>query len=87
MTEEQARKTKAQAREFPETLEILGRIRAALAERLFRTAVLDRDTREELYIRVQSLDAMTDEMAKLLAENAGQTSIEQYVESLATTAH
>jgi hypothetical protein len=87
MTEEQARKASAQQREFPETLEILGRIRDALAGKLFQTAVLDRDTREELYLRVQSLDAMADEMAKLLAENAGQKSIEQYVESLATTAH
>lgn len=87
MTEEQARKAQAQAREFPETMEIMVRIRDALAAKLFETAVLDRDTREELYIRVQSLDAMKTEMAKLLTSKAGDEAIQEYVESLTTTAH
>lgn len=85
MTEEQAKKAQAQAREFPEAMEILGRIRDALAAKLFQTAVLDRDTREELYLRVQSLDAMKSEMTSLLAANAGERAIAEYVESLATT--
>lgn len=85
VTEDQAKKAQAQAREFPETMEILGRIRDALAAKLFQTAVLDRDTREELYLRVQSLDAMKTEMAALLAASAGDKAIQEYVESLATT--
>lgn len=83
MTEDEARKAKSQAREFPETMAILGRIREALAAKLFHTAVLDKDTREEIYLRVQSLDAMQDEMAALLASNAGEEAIKDYVESLA----
>ena len=85
MTEEQALKAKAQAREFPETIEIMSRIRAAMAERLFKTAIADTQIREDLYLRVQTLDAMKDEMQMLLANDAGEKAIEAYVESLATT--
>lgn len=85
MTEEQAHKAKAQAREFPETLEIMGRIRNALAAKLFKTALSATQEREDLYLRVQTLDAMTDEMAQLLASNAGEKAITEYVESFATT--
>lgn len=85
MTEEQAHKAKAQAREFPETLEIMGRIRAALAARLFKTPLAATQEREDIYLRVQTLDAMNDEMASLLAANAGEKAIAEYIESIATT--
>lgn len=85
MTEEQARKAKAQAREFPETMEILARVRAALAERVFLTPVSAHQEREDLYTRVQALDALKTEMEALLANNAGEQAIQEYVESLATT--
>jgi hypothetical protein len=84
MTDE-ARKAQAQVREFPETMEIMWRIRNALAETLFQTDVLDSDTREQIYIRVQALDTMTAEMAQLLAANAGEKVIQEYVEKIATT--
>jgi len=83
MTEEQARKAQAQAREFPETMEILGRVRDALAARVFTTKLADQAIREDLYTRVQALDALRDEMASILANNAGQKAIEVYVEELA----
>lgn len=85
MTEEQQIKANAQRREFPETMEIMARIRAALAERLFKTAVNAHIEREELFLRVQTLDAMTTEMGNLLATNASEDAINEYVESIATT--
>lgn len=85
MTEDQARTALAQNREFPETMAIMARIRAALAERLFQTAVNDKDQREELFLRVQTLDAMQDEMKKLLATNASEKAMEEYAERIATT--
>lgn len=85
MTEEQAAKASAQRREFPETMEIMGRIRAALAERLFKTAITAKDEREDLFLRVQAIDAMTGEMQTLLAGAASEAEIAAYVESLATT--
>lgn len=86
MTEDKFHKAQAQAREFPETMEILDRIRAALAEKLFQTAILDKAAREEIYLRVQSLDAMKNEMQTLLAGNASEEAMREYAESLATTA-
>lgn len=86
MTEEQALKANAQRREFPETMEIMGRVRAALAEAVFKTPIAAKDIREDLYTRVQAIDAMTDEMGKLLATNASEDAIKAYVEELATTA-
>jgi hypothetical protein len=85
MTEAEARKAQAQAREFPETMEIMDRIRSALAEKLFKTDVLDKSTREEIFLRVQTLDAMKQEMEALLAASASEQDISQYIESLATT--
>lgn len=85
MTEEKAQKANAQSREFPETMEIMDRIREALAGKLFQTKVLDSQVREEIYLRVQAIDAMKSEMTKLLAENAGERAIQEYAERLATT--
>lgn len=83
MTEEQARKAKAQVREFPETMEILGRVRDALAAQVFLTPVSASAVREDLYTRVQALDALRNEMAKIMAGNASETAIQAYVEELA----
>jgi hypothetical protein len=83
MTEEQARKASAQQREFPETLEILSRVRTALAEQVFKTPVSAKDTREDLYTRVQALDALSAEMASILASNASDRAIEEYAELIA----
>jgi Trp operon repressor len=58
MTEEQARKAKPKASEFPETLEILAKVRAALAEQVFLTPVNASAVREDLYTRVQAIDAL-----------------------------
>lgn len=85
MTEEQARKARAQSREFPETLEILGRVRNALAAELFRTKLSEREVREDIYTRVQALDALKNEMATILASNGSEDVIEAYLESIATT--
>lgn len=85
MTEEQARKAQAQQREFPETMELLGRVREALAARVFTTNIADTAIREDLYTRVQALDALSGEMASILANNAGQHAIEEYAERIATT--
>lgn len=86
MTEDQARKAQAQQREFPETMEILGRVRDALAARVFQTKVADQAIREDLYTRVQTLDALRDEMALILANNAGEEAIEAYIATLAKAA-
>lgn len=85
MTEDRASKAQAQAREFPETMEILGRVREALAKRLFLTTVAEQAFREDLYTRVQALDALRDEMVKIMANNAGSKAIDEYVETLAPT--
>ena len=85
MTEDQARKAQAQAREFPETLEILTRVREALAARLFLTNVADSAIREDIFTRVQAIDALRDEMAQILAANASERAIEEYAERIATT--
>lgn len=85
MTEEQARKAQAQSREFPETMEIMDRIRNALAERVFKTPVNAVQERENLYLRVQTLDAMKAEMESLLAGTASEKAVQEYVSSLATT--
>ena len=85
MTEEETLKARAQAREFPETMEIMDRIRSALAERLFKTEVLDTKTREEIFLRVQTLDAMKLEMSSLLAAKASDDQIAAYIKELATS--
>lgn len=85
MTEEQAREAQAQAREFPEALKIIDRIRAALAERVFQTAISAQQEREDLYTRVQALDALKSEMESLLANSASEKAITEYIESLATS--
>lgn len=88
MTEDQARKAQAQAqaREFPETIEILERVRAALAEQVFKTPVTAAAQREDLYTRVQALDALLNEMTAILASNASEKAITEYAESLARPA-
>jgi len=85
LTEEETLKARAQAREFPETMEIMDRIRSALAERLFKTEVLDTKTREEIFLRVQTLDAMKLEMSSLLAAKASDDQIAAYIKELATS--
>lgn len=86
MTEEQQAKASAQAREFPETMEIMARLRAGLAEQLFKTAVLATEEREAIYIRVVTLDAMDAEMRKILSSIADDDVIKKTIEALATTA-
>lgn len=85
MTDEQKITARAQSREFPETMAIMARIRAALAEKLFLTPVLASKEREEIYIRVVSLDAMTNEMQTILAGIASDKEIEEYAKKFATT--
>lgn len=85
MTEEQKRKLTAQRREFPETMELLAKVREALAEQVFKTPVLAADQREALCLRVQTLDAMMDEMRKIMAAGASQEAIDEYAKSFATT--
>lgn len=85
MTEDETRKAKAQFREFPESMEIMDRIRGALAEKMFKTDVLDTKLREEIFLRVQTLDAMKQEMISILAGNASEQDIAAYIEKLATT--
>lgn len=85
MTEEQAsRKASAQVREFPEAMEMMARIRAAMAARLFETDVGQSEVREGLYLRVATLDAMMKEMQGLMADAAGDKAIQVYVEELVT---
>lgn len=86
MTEEERKaKARAQAREFPETMEIMGRVREALAASLFKTPVAAKDIREDLYTRVQAIDALIGEMDRILNEIKSDTDITAYVESIATT--
>lgn len=85
MTEAEAIKAAAQKREFPETMEIFARIRAAMAEQLFKTKVSETVIREELFLKVQTLDAMIGEMEMLLANSASEDAVTDYIEALATT--
>lgn len=85
MTEVEARKLNAQVREFPETMEILSRIRAALADRMFKTTVGDSAEREAIYLRVQAFDAMQEEMKTILNRAKDEKAIEEYAASFATT--
>lgn len=85
MTEEQALKARSQAREFPETMEIMARIRAALADRVFKTPISAQTEREDLYLRVQTLDAMMEEMQSLLTTGASEKAVDEYAEQIATT--
>lgn len=78
-------KRAAQMREFPQTMAIMERIRDAMAAQVFVTKLGDVDMREALYLRVQTLDAMMEEMATLLRDNAGQAEIDKYVKELATS--
>jgi hypothetical protein len=83
MTEEQTLKFKEQQREFPQTLEILRRVRDALAAKTFETPLNARDVREDLYTRVQALDALTGEMQQILRDGGDEKAIAAYVEALA----
>lgn len=85
MTEEQTRKAQAQAREFPETMEILIRVRAALAEQVFQTPVNASAIREDLYTRVQAIDALCKEMSTILTGIKSDADYRAYAESIATT--
>lgn len=86
MTEEQARKAQAQAREFPETMEILAKVRAALAEQVFLTPISASAVREDLYTRVQAIDALRVEMDSILTGFRADKDYREYAESVATTA-
>lgn len=85
MTEEQAHKSQAQAREFPETLEILAKVRAALAEQVFLTPINASAVREDLYTRVQAIDALMTEMTSILTDIQSDKDYRAYAERLATT--
>lgn len=85
MTEEQAREARAQSTEFPKTMEILARVRTALAEQVFRTPVNASAAREDLYTRVQAIDALTSEMQTILTGIKSDEDYRKYAESLATT--
>jgi hypothetical protein len=85
MTDESAiRKLSAQAREFPETMEIMDRVRNVMAAQLFKTPLGATSEREALYLRVATLDAMKIEMESLLAVSASDKAIRDYAEALAT---
>lgn len=85
MTEEQARKAQAQSREFPETMEILDRVRIALAEQVFLTPISASAVREDLYTRVQAIDALRTEMNTILTGIKSEKDYREYAESIATT--
>lgn len=85
MTEDQARKAQAQAREFPETMEILGRVRDALAAQVFLTPIAASAQREDLYTRVQAIDALRVEMDKILTGIKADKDYTEYAESVAAT--
>lgn len=85
MTEDQARKAQAQGREFPETLEILAKVRTALAEQVFLTPVNASAVREDLYTRVQAIDALCKEMSTILTGIKADADYRAYAESIATT--
>ena len=85
MTDAEAKKARAQDREFPETLEILGRIRTALATRMFQTNVGDSTEREAIFLRVQTIDAMTQEIEEILRTNKAGKELDEYAAKFATT--
>jgi hypothetical protein len=85
MTEDQAIKAQAQSREFPETMEILGRVRGALVEQVFKTPVGASAQREDLYTRVQAIDALIVEMDTILTGIKADRDYTAYAESIATT--
>ena len=85
MTEDQAKEAQAQAREFPETMKIMARLRGALAERVFKTPISAKDEREDLYLRVQTLDAMMTEMQTLLTTGASEKAMDEYADLIATS--
>lgn len=85
MTEEQALKAKEQSREFPQTMEILAKVRAALAEQVFKTPVSASAQREDLYTRVQAIDALMSEMNSILTGIKSDEDYRKYAASVATT--
>lgn len=85
MTEDQAQKSQAQSREFPETLEILAKVRAALAEQVFLTPIGASAQREDLYTRVQAIDALRGEMETILTGIKADKDYTAYAESVAAT--
>lgn len=85
MTEEQARKAQAQSKEFPQTKEILAKVRTALAEQVFLTPVNASAAREDLYTRVQAIDALMVEMDTILTGIKSDEAYRKYAESIATT--
>lgn len=85
MTEDQARKVEAQSREFPHTLEIIQRVRDAMAAQLFQTKVGESAIREGIFLRVQTLDAMMMEMQGIMRLKGDDKAIEEYVKRLAAT--
>lgn len=86
MTEDDLkRKLTAQKREFPETMDLLAKVRAALAEKVFTLPITDAVGREAMCLRVQTLDAMIGEMKTLLTHGANQDAIDAYAKQFATT--
>lgn len=83
MTEEEQKTRKAQLREFPETMAALLRVREALAARVFKTPVSASKEREDLYTRVQALDAMLPEMMTVLNGATDDDAIEAYAKAVA----
>lgn len=86
MTEDEVGKVRAQAREFPETIVILAKVREAMVTRLFKTTQDASLERERLYQAVQILDAMTGQMETVLSSNASSDAIASYIESINTPA-
>lgn len=78
-------KLAAQMREFPQTMEMMQRIRDAMAAQVFLTKLGDVTIRENLFLRVQTLDAMMSQMAELLRLGADEKLIEAHIKSLTAT--
>lgn len=74
-----------QMREFPQTMEMMQRIRDAMAAQVFVTKIGDTAIREALFLRVQTMDAMMAEMAEILRLGADEKLIEDHIKKLATT--
>ena len=66
-------------------MEILAKVRDVLAAKLFQTNLSEREAREDIYTRVQALDALMNEMKAILASNASEKAMRDYAESIATT--
>ena len=66
-------------------MEILTKVRDALAEQVFKTPVSASAVREDLYTRVQAIDALTAQMGSILTGIRSDEEYRKYAESVATT--